>query len=237
MPIAQPTIKLTESGIVQVFKQVFPWLFWAMSAAPLVILMGVGLFTRYLADDYSTAEVLKNVGFWGAQAYWYQTWSGRFSFTFVINLVEMAGVSIVPWLPVTAMLVLIIALIWTLQQLFLALGLELKLIWTAFLAQIILFATIKSFREFPQVIFWQTGILTYQISIIFMIIAVGLFIKRFILSPEKSLPRWEIYLWCLVFFIEGGFSETWVVIQISLLGLAFICFFFTCFGSLIINPI
>ena len=34
-------------------------------------------------------------------------------------------------------------------------------------------------------------------------------------------------LWCLAWFIGGGFSETWVVIQISLLGLAFICYFFT----------
>ncbi|HET7897948.1 MAG TPA: hypothetical protein VFL47_09770, partial [Flavisolibacter sp.] len=59
----------------------------------------LGTFTRYMADDYCSAAALKVDGFWGAQAYWWQNWSGRYSFSFLASLVEMLGLKIVPVLP------------------------------------------------------------------------------------------------------------------------------------------
>src|SRR5215213_6598871 len=67
--------------------------------ATLVLYAYLGTFTRYMADDYSTASVLNKEGFWGAQVYWWQTWSGRYSFTFVISFIELFGLGIVPILP------------------------------------------------------------------------------------------------------------------------------------------
>ena len=158
---------------------------------PLVDVNGFGPFTRYLADDYSTAGVLLRSGFWAAQSYWYYAWSGCYSYTFLVSLVEKAGLVIVPWLPMAALLVLIVSLAWTLRQFFQALGIKLALVWVVFLSNIIVFGTIKSFHEFQQVIFWQTGILSYQVNLQFFTIEMGIFIQRFILSPVKNRSIWE----------------------------------------------
>ena len=139
----------------------------------------------------------------------------------------MAGVAIVPWVPMVAIFLLIVSMIVTFRNLFAALRIELGLVWIAFLSNIILFGTIKGFHDFQQVIFWQTGIMSYQVNLILFSLEVGLFLQRFILSPAKARLKREYLLWYLVFFISGGFAETWVVMQISLLGLAFICIVLT----------
>ena len=48
---------------------------------PLLVLMYLGSFSRFLADDYCTNATLVGRGFLGSQAYWYLSWSGRYSFT------------------------------------------------------------------------------------------------------------------------------------------------------------
>jgi hypothetical protein len=209
------TFRLTLAAIL-------PWILFAASCLPLLVLAYLGTFTRYLADDYSTSGALVRMGFWKAQYFWYQAWSGRFSFTFLISLVELAGVQIVPWLPLTGIVLWSSALYWTLKQLFKTLNIHITKIWMGILATIIIFSTVKSFHEYAQVIFWQTGILTYQISLIFITIIVGVFLKRFLLTDRRNPSVWEYCAWFLIFLIGGGFSETWVIIQISLTGLAFI---------------
>ena len=72
-----------------------PWIFLALSLLPLAAWACLGFFTRYLADDYSTSSVLLKKGFWQMQTVWYSTWSGRYSFTFLVSLVELAGVRLV----------------------------------------------------------------------------------------------------------------------------------------------
>src|SRR5690606_24235274 len=64
----------------------------------------LGWFTRYLGDDFCTAGILVANGLLESQIHWYTIWSGRFSFTFLVNLAEMVGPGIVPVLPIVAML-------------------------------------------------------------------------------------------------------------------------------------
>ncbi len=215
--------RLTMSDI----QKLIPWIFWALSALPLIALMILGTSTRYLADDYSTASILVNQGFWKAQSFWYHAWSGRYSFTFLVSLIEMVGVRIVPWLPMMDLFTWATSLFWTVKCLFAVLEIKMGKIWIAIVVNILIFGTIRSFSEYAQVIFWQTGILTYQVSIIFITSMIGIFLTRFYLLPCYKLRTWEIVLWFLAFFIGGGFSETWVVIQISLLGLSLFFFSFT----------
>ncbi|MEJ2571620.1 MAG: hypothetical protein P8Y98_13890, partial [Anaerolineales bacterium] len=56
---------------------------------PLVLYAWIGIHSRYMADDFWTSGQLKELGFWEAQKYWYLSWSGRFSFTFLVSLVEL----------------------------------------------------------------------------------------------------------------------------------------------------
>jgi hypothetical protein len=214
--------KNSHNNFLLPFQHIVPWLFWGLSLLPLLVLAYLGLFTRYLADDYSTSGVLVNLGFWKAQAYWYQSWSGRYSFTFLVSLVELVGARIVPLLPAISLFFWVAALFGALDRLFRVLELRVAKAWIGVLANVIVFGTIKSFREYAQVVFWQTGILTYQISLVFITLMIGIFLMRFYLSSYRPLSKWEAILFFFAFFIGGGFSETWVIVQISLLGLALV---------------
>jgi len=208
-------------------QKISPWVLWLLRGSPLFVLMLLGTYTRYLADDYSTSSALASLGFWKAQTFWYQAWLGRYAFTFLVSLVELAGLRLVPWLPLSGLLAWGAILFWTLGQLFRVLEIQIGQAWIALLVNLIIFGTIRGFREYGQVIFWQTGILTYQISLIIITLMVGIFLRRFYLAPGRPLRIWEYLLWFLAFFIGGGFSETWVIIQIAMLGLGLIGFFFT----------
>ena len=60
-------------------------------ALPLLAYASVGWYARYVADDYCWAGVLRTHGFLEAQVYWYTIYSPRYAFTFLVNLVELAG--------------------------------------------------------------------------------------------------------------------------------------------------
>src|ERR1700704_5634068 len=101
------------------------WLTMALGvvlALPLAVYASVGGFARYTADDYCWAGVLRTQGFWQAQVSWFTTYSPRYSFTFLVNLVELAGTGIVPFLPLVGMLGWLVTLVWTFSRFDVRLG-------------------------------------------------------------------------------------------------------------------
>ncbi len=185
----------------------------------------LGTFTRYMADDYCSAAALKTNGFWGAQSYWWQNWSGRYSFSFVISLVEMLGLRIVPILPGLAIALWLLSIVWGFLPLLRNLKVSHAVAGALFLASVALWSTYRIVDDYPQIVFWQTGILTYPISIILFFLGMGVAVRRS--SNPVKLKWWELVLWFAFAFISGGFSETGVVVQIALLALFLIILFVT----------
>ncbi len=200
------------------------WILFAASLMPLLVFAYLGTFTRYLADDYATAGAVLRLGFWQAQLFWYNSWHGNFMYAFTVSLAELAGVGIVRWLPFASLLVWGGSLYWALRQFFCALKLPVARLWTGILAAVLIYGTIKSFRDYAQIVYWQTVIAHYQTSLILFSLGVGLFTKRFYLSGSRPLAVWEYFAWGLTFFLSGGYSETWVIIQISLTSLVFLAY-------------
>jgi hypothetical protein len=180
----------------------------------------LGTFTRYMADDYCSAAALKNEGFFGAQSYWWQNWSGRYSFTFIISLVELLGLRIVPILPGLAIALWLFIIVWAVLPLLKNLKVSSPIAGALFLASVALWMTYRSVADYPQIVFWQTGILTYPVSIILFFLGLGLAVRR--TGDPARMKWWQLLLWFLFAFAAGGFSETGVVIQIALLGLLLI---------------
>ncbi len=204
-----------------------PWVLLALSLCPLVVWACLGFFTRYMADDYSTSSELLRQGFWQAQAYWYQAWSGRYSYNFLVALAELPGVRVVAWLPLVSLSVWFLSLFWALKQIFKALDIPLENKWLAILTSVILFGAARSLGDYSQVLFWQTGILTYQISNILLAACLALFLRRFLLpDAQPGSAGWEYLGGFTLAFLIGGFSETGIVIQIALLTLALLYFSF-----------
>jgi hypothetical protein len=83
---------------------------------PLAAHAYLGSYGRYIADDFCTASTLRRFGFLESQAYWYQTWSGRYAYTFVVSLTQAAGPSLTPWLPSLALLAWMGAVLYAARQ-------------------------------------------------------------------------------------------------------------------------
>src|SRR3982751_6004438 len=66
------------------------------SGLALAVLSVRGIYVRYKADDFWTASIVARLGFWKSQTWWYERWSGRFAYTFLIGVVEAIGPRIVP---------------------------------------------------------------------------------------------------------------------------------------------
>lgn len=183
--------------------------------ATLMLYAYLGTFTRYMADDYTSASVLKKEGFWGAQLYWWQNWSGRYSFTFVISLIELFGLGIVPILPTLIILLWLFSITWLCLPFLKDLKAPNFASASIFVASVVLWLTYRSFDDYPQIVFWQTGILTYPISPILFLLGVGIAVRCPLIATRMN--RLEFCFWFVFAFIAGGFSETGVITQIALL--------------------
>ena len=200
--------KIQRESIVFLIVSIFMF-------AALAIYGYLGIFTRYMADDYYTAAALRENGFWGAQQFWWLNWSGRYSFTFLVSLVELFGLRIVPILPALVISTWVFGIIWVCLPFLNGLKFNNPVGVGIFIASVTLWMSYRSVDDYPQIVFWQTGILTYPISPILFLLGSGMVVRRLVV-PARI--RWvEFGLWLLFAFLGGGFSETGVAIQAMLL--------------------
>jgi len=95
------------------------------------------------------------------------------------------------------------------------LGIPIPIVWLGILTNLIVIGTIKSFHDYEQVLFWQTGIIAYQSNMLIFLLLITLILRRFYLEPEKKNTR-EIYVEIfLVLLAAGGICETWVIMQMA----------------------
>jgi hypothetical protein len=179
------------------------WAARAMAAAlalPMAVFAATGWYARYTADDFCWAGVLRTQGFFKAQVLWYSGYSPRYAFTFLVNLVELAGPAIVPFLPILAMLVWLATLTWALGQFAIR-------AWPALLlAEAMAVLTLDTAPDLPQSLYWQTGMLTYLLPLMMATFLIG-WIRR------GSDAPWALVISLLVTFVAGGLSETYLIPQ------------------------
>ena len=172
-----------------------------------------GLFSRYLADDYCTASTLRNLGFFGSQLDWYKNWSGRFSFTFTINLTQLVGPGL------TSFLTSLLIILW-LAILFLAIsrtlgrmGLKPSYLLSFVLGELILFSLLESIPDIYQSLYWQTGMITYALPLLIFTAFIGWFSYRSVAPLQGGSGVVSLATSGLLAFMAGGFSETFVTMQ------------------------
>ena len=171
----------------------------AALVVPLLAYAWVGSFSRYTADDYCWAAILGTQGFWQAQVHWYTVYSPRYAFTFLVNLAELAGPPIVPFLPPLALAGWLAALTWSLSAV-----LRLR---TAFvLGALVAFATLQTTPDRAQSLYWQTGLLTYLLPLILATVFLGW-------AARPGGGAWRHAVSFLLTFVAGGLSETYLIPQ------------------------
>lgn len=181
-----------------------------------------GIFARYLADDFCTAYELGRNGFLGSQKYWYVEWSGRYSSTASINLVELIGHRIVPFLPALVLVAWLLITFWTVSRLARVLHLARPRLVSFLLASLVIYVSLDSLPNIGQVLYWQTGMLTYVAPLICLTLMVEILVQRSTQGADatrRSIALWSIILAGLA-FVAGGFSDTYVAVQVSIFSLA-----------------
>ena len=177
----------------------------------------VGWFGRMMTDDYCTAGILKSHGFFGAQKYWFLTWTGRFAFTLAIDSAHVIGPKIASFLPA----IVLISLLFALTQAILPLvstAIQHRIAISVLLAELIVVSTLATIPSIYQSFYWQTGVITYIFPLIFGTAYVALLGR---IARASRPPGLGLLLigGCLT-FIAAGFSETFAALQGAALGLA-----------------
>jgi hypothetical protein len=193
-------------------------------ALPLVMVAWIGFYSRYVADDFWTAGYLRELGFWEAQRYWYLSWSGRYSFTFLVNLVELWGIGAARWLPILSLAFWVGALYWFWDGVIMLAGLTYSRWIRLGASLLVVYTTLRTSLDWQQIFLWQTGLLTYVVPLLGLTLWSAWFLAQLIRS-EAYVPTWRAFLsTAFLFWFLGGFSETSLVFQIVILGLALILF-------------
>jgi hypothetical protein len=182
-------------------------MFGVAMALPLVAWAVVGGYSRYTADDFCWAGILRTEGFLSANVHYYTIYSPRYTFTFLVNVAELSGPAIVPALPVIALLVWLGTLTWTLARF------GIPSLRSLLLAEVAAVATLQSAPDLPQSFYWQTGLLTYVLPLILATLLIGWL--------RLDIQRW--WAWAVtgaITFLAGGLSETYLIPQNVALTLA-----------------
>jgi hypothetical protein len=169
-------------------------------ALPLAVYATVGAFSRYTADDFCWAGILRTEGFFNANVHWYTIYSPRYTFTFLVNLTELAGPAIVPALPISGIVAWLAALTWTFAQF------GVRRLSAFFLAEVAVLATLWSAPDLAQSLYWQTGLLTYLLPLIMATVLIGWICK-------DVHTWWAFFISGAITFLAGGLSETYLIPQ------------------------
>jgi hypothetical protein len=181
----------------------------------------VGFYSRYYADDYCMSGLVFQRGFWQAQIDQYTGWSNRFSGMLILSLSEIFGHSAIKVWTALVLVLLVAAFAWTLAQFNRWLNLSLSRWVLVLLAELAVFFTILFAPQLYQSFYWRIGIITYSLPLIFLVMLIGLVIRFSTQGQPGHIHRAGIVACTVIAFLAGGFSETYLTLQISiaLLGL------------------
>ncbi len=196
--------------------------------APILATFAVkGFFVRYIADDFCTAGSVVEHGWWGAQFHWYNSWSGRFSFTASITALEALGGWVAQVLPTLTIIGWLAALSWTLMQVLSRVGIAVGYVVAYCLSSLVLITYVITNPHPGQTFYWFTGNITYTLPLVLLTVAIGMAIKSLHnLNQQSSLRaylRSRQAWWAVaaggVFFMAASLNETYAVFQLAVIGL------------------
>jgi hypothetical protein len=179
-------------------------------AIPLGIYLAAAPFVRYAWDDFCTAAIVHHSGFWTAQRYWYAQWSGRFSFTAIVSLADLMGPAMAQAMPIAIIGAFFVVLAWALSRVWTWLGASNARWPAALIALAVIYASLLSNPQIGEVLYWQTGLLTYPLGLTFFAAVAGLSLGR--------APRLAIIF--LLAAVGSGFTEAVSAGQIAFFAVA-----------------
>jgi hypothetical protein len=197
---------------------------------PVVVLAGNGVFSRYVADDFCTANVVARYGLLGAQAQWYMSWTGRFGSVLVIDLLAWLGPWTVPLTPALLLLAWIAcaaAAAHTLRGTARGRG-----AWqlSALAGAVLALSTLAGAPSLWQSVYWQTGAVTYLLPLVLMTAAVVVGGRACRIGQTLRTRRLWTLTGAALVFLSVGCSEIAMGLVVGILGATTTCLVATYHG-------
>jgi hypothetical protein len=172
-----------------------------------LIIVSIFLYCAFFAipsaDDYFYANLARDVGLWRAQIQHYIEWSGRYSATFLLTVLSMAGYQqywLVPWVCILSLILSCSTSIAIVSQGKLAKG-ETMLFCLALTALFLSVSTAgkgHGIKVVNEGFFWYSGAVTYVLSLAFYFQLTTLFIA-------SARDRFRPFLY-LIFLVVTAFT-------------------------------
>lgn len=177
-----------------------------------------GYFSRYIADNYCDASIALSKGIIGSAAWWYNNWTGRFTFNLSIGVMGALGEKSVSIIPALILGVWFAAMLWTCYQIMQLIRAQRPFYNAILFNGIIQFAIFEGTPNIIQSLYWLVGSLTYTIPVIGLILTVGSVIYA-IRQAQGGVTISPLILFAvgILTFVAGGTSEVYALMQTVIL--------------------
>jgi hypothetical protein len=190
-----------------------------IAALPLAAFAYLGLFTRYLADDFCTVQIAREQGISGLVTHWYATWSGRFTNWIIKGWIDVTNPGLANILPILMIVIWLAAAIWMFYQIVVLLRVQ-RPVWIAlFLGTLWLYALLVGAAEIIQTLYWVSGSIPYLIPLIALTFYIGFFLYILRRCSDGKIPLWAFFITAAIAFVAGGLSEMYAIFQGVIFGL------------------
>jgi hypothetical protein len=189
-------------------------------AISLALFAYLGLYIRYLADDFCTANIAIKFGVVGSVLHWYNTYAGQFTNWTLKGLIGSFGPSMATLLPGLIILTWAGAATWMCYQLNKLLQMR-KPFWVAVcLGMTLVYAIFAGAPSLIQSLYWHGASIPYTLPLIVLTFYGGLVVYLLRMYPDGKLPGWAFVATAILLFIAGGTSEVYVLFQTAVLALS-----------------
>ena len=173
------------------------------------VLLYLGTFNRYLADDYCEMVIMGNGPALPAviKIYFGGDFRGtyRYSKFLLIGLAESFGTHNVQFLPILLILIWLIGLVWSVNQLRKLMGIRLPMIFDYWMAISVVFFSMWQAPNRFQTFFWRSSMTAHFAPLVFLPLLSGFVLHQ--INTGKKPGLWTLIFVMLASFLVGGFSE------------------------------
>ncbi|MBZ0304064.1 MAG: DUF6056 family protein, partial [Anaerolineae bacterium] len=182
----------------------------------LTLVAYTGFFSRYLGDDYCSAEAFNENGLIGSAVNWYMTWEGRYTHTLIRGFIGFVGPRGVSFFPLFLLVLWILALTFLLTEIGKILRMRVIFPGSLVSASIIVFVSLDGvpLAVKIQAFYWAMGSTPYTLPIILIIFNMGLFLALARKNHLKNTPI-QVLMTMGITFLASGLSEIAAIFQIA----------------------
>lgn len=166
------------------------------------------------ADDYCFADTAVRYGFWSAQNYYYNGWTGRYFSNLLVHANPLVwdwyeGFKLIPVLAVTALLSALFALV---SELLRGESVKNRLLTTG----VLFFLIVLALQSVVEAFFWTAAIATYTVPTVLTIYLLAVMLRWY--RKPAGLNKWLTVVWAgFLVFASIGSGETNLILLLLLL--------------------